>query len=651
MRRNGLKLVGTTGVILWLFLVSTVACVAQPRTYATKSKKAIKVFEEGLNLYQLRYLDQALGKFEDAMQADPNFADPYIMRAQVYEEMGKPLEAIDDYRRVIEVAPGHDPRVFYQLAQVEADELLLDEASRHVTEFLRAEGISRSLQGKARNLQDLIEYRKQLMANPVAFNPINLGKTINSEFTEHSPTLVADNNMLLFTRNQPTLYEQVTTPSGKDEDLYFALRMEDGSWGRARSIGESINTPYREGASCVSPDGRYLFFTSCDRPNGSGSCDLYVARKEGDNWVAPRNLGRTLNSPNWESQPSFSSDGRTLYFTSKRPGGKGDSDIWMSRIGDDSRWTKPVSLSINTRGSEQSPFIHPDGRTFYFSSNGYPGMGGFDLFVCRIQDDGTFSQPVNLGYPINNKGLEASLIVSSDGHTAYYASERPEGMGEWDIYRFELPEPVMAEEIVNSKGKVYDAESKEPVQAKFELIDLETGKRVIESFSDPVTGEFLVVIPPHKDYALNASANGYLFFSENFSLKEAGGDDVIAFNVPMEPIKVGKKVILKNIFFETDKYDLKPKSKVELDKLVQFLQANADVRIEIGGHTDNVGSEAYNQNLSENRAKAVYDYLVEHAIPSERLGFKGYNFSEPIATNETDEGRALNRRTEFKIIE
>lgn len=632
--------------ILFLFVLLPLVAVSQD--YNTKNRTAIKHFEEALTSYKYRYMEKALEEIAQSIQEDSNFIDPYLLRAQLYQDLGKEQEALEDLKQVLVINPDYDQRLYFNLASTEADLLLLQDALQHVNAYLEYD-LSEVSRKRGDYLKELIEVRLALVNNPVPFNPLNLGQGVNGTYTEHSPGLTTDEQILYFTRRYPT--KRKGPGSSKfDEDLHMSYLQSDGTWGTAIDLGDDINTSYREGAGCVSPDGKYLFFTSCDRPNAEGSCDLYIAFKQGDKWVKPRNLGSTVNTRFWESQPSFSSDGRTLFFVSNRAG-KGGRDIWMTRIDNNSRWTKPVNISINTNGSDQSPFIHPDGKTLYFASDGIPGIGKHDLFKTELLDDkGNCSEPVNLGYPINSPDEDVSLMVSANGKTAYYASGMEGGYGEWDLYSFELPEKVRPVRVTYTKGVVYDRDTKAPVGAKFELIDLESGETVVESFADKVNGEFLVSIPLNRDYALNVSASGYLFFSENFTLSATADTAAYGFDVPMIPIKKGERVVLKNIFFETNKYNLKPASKVELDKLVAFLSDNPKLTIEIGGHTDNVGSDAYNTELSKNRAKSVYSYLTEKGVEAERLSYKGYSFSLPIATNDTPVGRAQNRRTEFKII-
>jgi outer membrane protein OmpA-like peptidoglycan-associated protein len=328
-------------------------------------------------------------------------------------------------------------------------------------------------------------------------------------------------------------------------------------------------------------------------------------------------------------------------------------DIWKTILNEDGDWSEPVNLgdSINTPEDEMSPFIHPDNQTLYFASTGWMGMGNFDLYYSRKNASGNWGSPVNLGYPINTFQEESYLIVNAKGNTAYFSTERP-GSRRKDIYTFELYE--LAKPVVTTyvKGKVYDAETDRPIEAKLQLIDIDRNEIVTETWSNSEDGEYLVCLPVEKNYSLNISKDDHLFHSENFSLKNLTDPSrPYIIDVKMRPIKVGEKTVLRNIFFDTDKYDLKPESLSELNKLVEFMNKNSRIKVEIGGHTDNVGSDEYNQILSENRAKAVYDYLIEHNINSSRLSYKGYGKSMPVSTNDTDDGRAMNRRTEMKIIE
>jgi outer membrane protein OmpA-like peptidoglycan-associated protein len=599
--------------------------------------------------------DLAEANFLNAIEKDPNFIEAEVLLAFVYTEKYQFKKALEHYLRCIEINPKYYPDVYASAAAFQLKFGMYEEAKKNFETYL---GFTESPLMMKEMVQDGLRdcnFAIEALKYPVPFNPINLGENINSPLAEYFPSISVDGSTLLYTRR----LKSEMTYSGFNEDFYVS-RFDGKNWKESVNV-RPINSLTNEGAPSLSANGRFLIFTSCDNPvegygrdrKGFGSCDLFYTYRIGDNWTRPKNLGEKINSRNWETQPSFSADGKTLYFI--RGTGRGQSrqqDIWTSILGEDGIWSIPTRLSnkINTKSVEESVFIHPDGKTLYFSSNGHPGMGGLDIFMSRKDDKGEWGTPINLGYPINTFNDENSLLVSAEGNIAYFASDREGGYGSLDLYQFELPENVQPISVNYLKGKVYDAKTKKPIEARFELIDLETGKVVVQSYADESNGEYLVSLPINKEYALHASFDGYLFFSENFVLTKGTAQEPYRKDVPMNKIEIDKPVVLKNVFFDTDKYDLKEKSKVELDKLVRFLNKNTTVKIELGGHTDNVGSIKSNQTLSENRAKAVYNYLVEKEIDAARLTTKGYGDTKPIADNETEKGRAENRRTEFKII-
>ncbi len=422
-------------------------------------------------------------------------------------------------------------------------------------------------------------------------------------------------------------------------------------WDKAFRLTGSINTPQNEGAQNISQDGNWLVFTGCNRPDGFGSCDIYISYLTNDGWSEAINLGGKINSDQWDSQPCLSPDKRDLYFSSRRFGGYGGSDLYVSHLQANGRWSEPENLGpeINTAGDESAPFIHADNQTLYFTSTGLPGYGEEDLFVVRKGDDGKWGKPLNLGYPINTISHEGTLFIAADGKTAYYASDRSEGKGGLDIYSFEMREDLRPAKTLWVKGKVFDQKTSAGLPSTVELIDL-ASKQIISRVQTDETGNYLITLPVGKDYAFNVARRGYLFYSDNYSLKEKAPDSTYQKDIPLQPIEVNAAIVLRNIFFDFNKYDLKPESQVELDKVVQLLQENPTVKVQIEGHTDNVGSATDNQKLSENRAKSVVTYLNSKGIRLERLIAKGFGATKPIADNKTEEGRAQNRRTELKIV-
>ena len=433
------------------------------------------------------------------------------------------------------------------------------------------------------------------------------------------------------------------------EDFYIS-HMTDTGWAMRQPLGEPINSRLNEGAQSLSADGKVMFFTACNRPDGMGRCDIYRSDKLHSGWSNPANVGPPVDSRNWEAQPSISADGKTLWFVSNRPGGQGNMDIWYSHF-ENGRWSIPVNAGskINTPGNEMSPFIHNDDQTLYFSSDGHPGYGGFDLFITRKQADSTWSEPLNLGYPINTYNDEIGLFVNAEGDKGYFSTDREEGRGK-DIYSFMLYDSIRPHFVTYMKGKVYDAANKRPLRAHILLVDLQKNEVVMDAMSGK-DGYFLVCIPTNRDYALNVSRDGYLFYSDHFPLKGVHRiEKPYIKDVPLKPIRVGEVMVLKNIFFEFDSYELKPESISELEYLRDLLVKNPGLRIEIGGHTDSKGSNQYNMELSKQRARVVYQYLIDHGINKSRLTYKGYGETRPVSSNATEEGRAANRRTEIRII-
>ena len=473
------------------------------------------------------------------------------------------------------------------------------------------------------------------------------------------PSLTADGEKLVFVR-----------VVGRQEDFYLSQK-KNGRWEEAIPL-ENINHPQlSEGAQSIAANGKSIVFTACERKEGMGRCDLYIAEMKNGQWQPARNLGSPINTKGWESQPSLSADGNTLYFVSDRQGGQGLIDLWVSRKDTAGHWGEPQNLgpTINTAEREQAPFIHPDGQTLYFMSDGHPGLGGFDIYFSRLQPDGSWGTPQNLGYPINTEANEGAFIVSLDGATAYFSTDRAGVLDSLmpedrkllrrasDIYSFELYPEARPQPVTYVKAIVREAGTRRPLIAEVDFIKLKSGQSHVQAQTDE-EGEFLVVLPMGEDYALNVSKPGYLFHSENFALAEASSlTEPFLLEIELSPISeptagepAAKPVILKNVFFETASAALRPESTAELTRLKDLLEDNPGLAIRINGHTDNVGSEEDNQLLSENRAKAVYDFLVEKGIPEERLQYKGYGESKPIATNYTAEGRQQNRRTEFEVV-
>lgn len=645
---------------------------AQPEkvNYTTKKTakgKAKKYFEKGMEYNIKNQNEKGIKEFEKALKESPDFIDAQIQWAALKYDLKDYVAAEEGFEKALKIDPNYRKKVMYVLGLTEIKLKKLDEAVAHLDQYLLAEKKNKTLLEKARKTVENVRFAAVATKSPVPFKPESLGDQVNTTNPEYLPSLTADEETLIYTmriRGQ--------------EDFYMSKKI-NGVWTAGKPL-EDINTPLNEGAQSISVDGKLLVFTICDRrEDGYGNCDLYSSEVKNNRWTKAANMGSPINTRAWESQPSLSADGQAIYFSSSRKNGKGGLDIWVSYSQEDGTWGHPENLSelINTPADEQSPFIHADGQTLYFMSNGHPGMGGFDLFFSRRQADGTWGKPQNLGYPINTKADESTLVISLDGQTAYFASDRstdPEGnktsedekVYGMDLYSFPLYKAARPQPLTYVKAKVFDARNKKRLSARVEFIDLTTGK--LHAFSNTESdGEFLVCLPMGKNYALNVSKEKYLFHSEHFdlantaSLEKPFELDIALQLIPEAPIASAeiltnvsfsdtKPIILRNVFFDTGSAELNPESFTELNALKKLLEENADINIQINGHTDNVGSEEDNLVLSENRAKAVSNFLVEKGIAATRLSHKGFGESQPIESNETVEGKQSNRRTEFIVV-
>ncbi len=470
--------------------------------------------------------------------------------------------------------------------------------------------------------------------------PQRLNDNINTFSHEYWPSITASDSILIFNR-------LITRNGYKNEDIYYSKKDSLGNWTKSLPF-KTLNTEENEGAQTISADGRFMIFTSCNNRNSYGSCDLFYSIKIGEEWIPAQNLGSDINTKYWETQPALSADGTELYFVSNRPEGNGGMDIWHSKLRyvDDSgrmHWSTPKNLNINTPDNEMSPFIHIDNETLYFSSNGYGEEDQLDIFMATKKDN-LFSVPRNIGAPINTKSDEIGFVVNAAGTTAYFSSDK-EGHNR-DIYSILLPETFRPRKVKIVQGRVLDAKSKKPIFAMIRATNTKD-TTVYNTMSDMTNGNYLVCLTEGKDWQISVQAETYLFYSKILpdSLKSQHK------NIFLKPIEKNARLTLHNIFFDTDKSILKEASKIELANVKQLLLQNPSLHIELNGHTDNQGAVEYNQKLSEDRARAVLVWLINNGIAPNRLTAKGYGELQPVATNETAEGRAQNRRTELKVVE
>jgi outer membrane protein OmpA-like peptidoglycan-associated protein len=608
---------------------------AQVVTYDNAPKKAKAAFDNAVTAIGNYNMEEAIRQLKSAISIAPNFVDAYGQLGITCVQLKKYPEAVQYFEQLKKLDSTALRPAMISYCRAMAGTGNFEGALQLITTYLQT---TKNPNRVAEKLKGNYEFAVKAVANKVPFQPHNLGDHINSKDPEYFPSITIDGNTLVFTRRV----------NSRNEDFFISQRDSIG-WLPAKDMGEPINTEFNEGAQNISQDGTMLVYTGCEFPGGFGSCDIYYAIKTKDGWQEPKNIGAPINTRAWESQPCLSPDKQTLYFV--RETADNGADIFTSKYLPNGKWSEPERLgpNINTPGRETTPFIHADNQTLYFASDTHPGFGGMDLFYSRRQPDGSWGPAVNLGYPINTIDEDASMIVAADGKTAYFASDRTDSKGTLDIYSFELYDAARPLQTLYVKGYVYDAKTNARIPANVELTDLQNGLTISTIKTDP-QGSFLVPLPVGKDYAFNVNKGGYLFYSDNFSLKDKNPETPFEKNIPLQPIEANASVILYNIFFDSKAYTLQPASVSELDKLVKLLQENPAMKIEISGHTDDVGSDKDNLLLSENRAKAVVKYLAEKGITATRLTAHGYGETQPIAPNDTEAGRAQNRRTAFKVL-
>ncbi len=616
---------------------------------STTSKKAIEYYTQADNYRVRNQYEQAIVLLNMAIAKDKNFVEAYYRLGLTYHSLKQYPKAMEAYEKGLSLTEDiRKKKVFwYDMGELYLLQGDYEKAMKVLSAFVNNETQNKQKIDRATLLFRSAEYASKNQSNDSAYKKRMLSDTVNHFELQYFPVLTADQQHLLFTR-------RVGNGPNDDEDLVICDKDSNDKWKFPVSISKNINTRLNEGTCTISADGRKIIFTSCTGRDGVGSCDLYESRKIGNEWTEPKNLGRNVNSAEWESQPSLSADGRTLYFVSDRRAGLGNRDIWISSLNDAGQWTKAINAGkqVNSQYDEISPFIHVNNQTLYFASNGLPGFGGYDIFYCE-HDSSSWSTPKNIGAPLNDHEDQFSLFITADGKKGYYSHEETlkSGFSRSKIYEIEIPvESQMKFRSNYVTGIITDKILKQPLSAKVELINLKTNK--VESLveSDSVTGEYLMVLTQGAEYGLYVNKDRYLFKSYNFNYSEVKDFKPIVANIALEKAKEGSIVILNNIFFDVDKYELQDRSKSELQKIIRFLTENPQLRIEISGHTDNSGSAIYNRELSEKRARSVFQYLTQNTINSKRLVTKGYGPDQPIASNESEDGRQQNRRIEFKVL-
>lgn len=602
------------------------------------------------SLMMLQKFDQASIDLSRLLKKYPRVAELHYLSGEIDKYRGEYPNAITAIERGIALDTGTSAMAYRMLGELHTMSGYYSAAVDSYEDYLEIIKKTGRVSAIEQAEQLLLQARTaaQLAADPYPFTPTPLGPGVNTrESLEYFPTLSIEGSRLIFTRRV----------NRQREDFYQSSLMPDSSWSEAKPL-PGINTDLNEGAQSVSADGKYLVFTGCGRRGGMGSCDLYFSDRIGDRWSEATNLGPAINTSASESQPSLSRDGQLLFFASNRPGGLGGDDLYVSGRKGDGSWSQPVNLgkTINTDGNDRYPFWAADNKTLYFTSTGRPGMGGADLFKTAVNDSNRWEAPVNLGYPINTPGEETNLFIALDGKSAYFSKGVDNDI---DIYTFELPEELRPDPATYISVKVVDDATGQPLVATVRL-QQQTGRGRVATSTTDRTGRYLTVLPSGVDYGFSVERDGYLFYSDRFTLT---GDHSVSnpfdLIIRLQPVtkdavvedaEEDGAIVLKNVFFETGSASLLPLSTEELDRLVSLLSNQPEVNVEIAGHTDDVGSEEDNQQLSERRALSVKTYLESQGVRAERISAVGHGESHPVADNDTEEGRARNRRTTFRLL-
>jgi outer membrane protein OmpA-like peptidoglycan-associated protein/tetratricopeptide (TPR) repeat protein len=606
---------------------------------------ALTIYTLAISKAQSQDYITSIRMINEALKIEPKYVDAYLSLAGINAEMKNYTGSVSQFEKAFSLDSVYTNNYLLPYSISLAGTGRFTDALDAVNKFLLNPTLNdRSIKAgefRKTTYRFAIDYDKTHPEKNYVFKPQNLGDSINTADLEYFPSLTIDGKKMVFTKRI------------KGNEDFYESDLNNRKWGKAYPLPGNINSStFNEGAQNISQDGKWLIFTGCNFPEGLGSCDLYISYLTKNGWSEPANLGPNVNSEFWESTPSLSPDKKDLYFSSNVPGGFGGKDIWVCHRNENGKWEEPLNLGaeINTPGDESTPFIHADNQTLYFNSTGHPGYSDKpDIFVTRKLPGGKWSKPENLGYPINTIDDEGSMIVAADGKTAYYSSDRSDTKGGLDIYTFELRQDLRPLKTLWVKGRVYDIKTKNGLPSSVELTDVNS-RQLISKLQTDEDGNYLVTLPIGKEYAFNVTRKGYLFYSENYNISEGSTDSTFEADIALQPVEANAHIILKNVFFDTKKTELKPGSVTELDNVVKLMNENPNIKILISGYTDNVGKPADNLALSKGRAVAVVNYLLNKGVKNERLSFKGNGETNPVADNKTEQGRALNRRTELSIV-
>ncbi|HRH67686.1 MAG TPA: OmpA family protein [Bacteroidia bacterium] len=609
----------------------------------SQNKKALNHFKEAADLFKSRKYSDAAEEAGKAIDADPEFADAYLLQGNISIRKKDYKTMEESFKKVIELCPDLDPEMYFELGWLYFDNKKWNESENYFVKFLSFDRINEEHGGKAEKML----VRAKLYAHPVPFDPQPV-KDLSTRDPEYLPYISPDNELAFFTRRFELKERNMLTPQSVEKFMIARLKAP-GVYEQGIPMEDPFNrsTSNNEGGASITIDNKHLFFTV----NTKGNFDICTSDFVDGHWTDIRNLGPAVNDPmQWDSQPSISSDGKTLYFASARDSLSG-IDIYYTTKKEDGSWTRAIKLgsSINTPGNEKSPFLHSDSRSLYFSSDTLPGLGGYDIFMSKSDEKGQWGKPVNLGYPINTESDEVGFFVSTDGKTGYFASNKINGGGSgYDIYSFDLYPDMRPNKVYFQKGDMNGEKNEEIIHATIELKDATT-KKLTKIDVDSVTGEYAFVVNFEHDLLLSVKKEGYAFESQYISSRDTENLQPVKRDIELKKLEVGEQYTINDILFSTNSFELNDTIKTVLDEFSDYMKLNPKLRVALHGHTDNIGNPNDNMALSENRAKAVYDYLVSRGIDKGRMSYKGFGETKPIASNTSEGGKARNRRTVFVV--
>jgi outer membrane protein OmpA-like peptidoglycan-associated protein len=614
---------------------------------SSKKKRAIKLYHKAIENYRNTEYKLAQDLLEQALKLDSQFTEASLGLADLYFKKKEYDKEINIYKKLTETDYSKYPIIIYNYAKCYLNLNEYNNAIHFFNLYIENPKAKKYLQEKAKEGIKKCNNAIKLIKNKLDITPMVLNSNINSEFDEYWPSVNPKGDILSFTR----LIVDKNTKE-KQEDIYFS-KFSNNTFEKAKAYPGEINSNYNEGNQSISSDGKTIYFSSCNKRDGYGRCDIYYSILKDGKWSKAMNIGNNINSGSWEAHPCISADGKKLFFASSRKGGKGGIDIWVSykltnKETQEAYWSKPKNLEINTKYDEISPFIHPNNKYLTFSSNRTESIGGFDIFKSELNNN-IWTKPENIGIPINSSKDESGFFVNYEGNTAFFNSNKT---GNKNIYKLNLTKNLQVESSYWLKGIIRDKITKKKInRSQIICINHKTKDTIFDSGKNKTDADFFISLPEKSNYLINLIKKDYLFFSDIIKIENKEGFlNAKNYNIQLKKLEVGLSVVLSNIFFEHDSYQLLNNSFAELNNIVNFMNLNPSIKIEISGHTDNTGNEKYNLELSKNRALAVCKYISNKGIDKSRLKYKAYGSSKALVKNDSEANKSKNRRTEFKII-